>query len=76
MNSKWPEVPLDSLKADAKSAFAMGPFGSNIKSENFVSVGVPVIKGGTSAVPILMSESLISSPNKKLMSLSHLKRVG
>lgn len=46
MSSEWPEVPLDSLKADAKSAFAMGPFGSNIKAENFVSAGVPVIKGG------------------------------
>ena len=46
MASKWVEVPLEQLKAQAKSAFAMGPFGSKIKAENFTTVGVPVIKGG------------------------------
>ena len=46
MNSEWNEVSLDSLKSNTKSAFAMGPFGSKIKAENFVSTGVPVIKGG------------------------------
>ncbi len=46
MVSKWVEVPLEQLKAQTKSAFAMGPFGSKIKAENFTTVGVPVIKGG------------------------------
>ncbi|MDY0105881.1 MAG: restriction endonuclease subunit S [Giesbergeria sp.] len=46
MSSDWPEVSLESLKAGTKSAFAMGPFGSKIKAENFVKAGVPVIKGG------------------------------
>ena len=46
MASKWTEVPLEQLKAQTKSAFAMGPFGSKIKAENFRSAGVPVIKGG------------------------------
>jgi type I restriction enzyme, S subunit len=46
MASKWTEVPLEQLKAHTKSAFAMGPFGSKIKAENFTTVGVPVIKGG------------------------------
>jgi len=46
MASKWVEVPLEQLKAQIKSAFAMGPFGSKIKAENFTTVGVPVIKGG------------------------------
>lgn len=45
MSSEWIEVSLDSLKASTKSAFSMGPFGSKIKAENFVSEGVPVIKG-------------------------------
>jgi type I restriction enzyme, S subunit len=36
---------FDELKSNVKNAFAMGPFGSNIKAENFVSVGIPVIKG-------------------------------
>lgn len=46
MASKWAEVSLEKLKAQAKSAFAMGPFGSKIKAENFTTSGVPVIKGG------------------------------
>ena len=46
MASKWAEVPLEQLKAQTKSAFAMGPFGSKIKAENFTTFGVPVIKGG------------------------------
>ncbi|HEJ9173324.1 restriction endonuclease subunit S [Serratia nevei] len=46
MASKWVVVPLEQLKAQTKSAFAMGPFGSKIKAENFTTVGVPVIKGG------------------------------
>lgn len=45
MERKWPEVPLENLKATIQHAFAMGPFGSRIKKENFVDQGVPVIKG-------------------------------
>ena len=55
--SEWKEaefgnIPLDwelkkiiDLKSSEKSAIAMGPFSSNIKAENFVSDGVPVIRG-------------------------------
>lgn len=39
--SEWKECKLLEL-ADK---FAMGPFGSNIKAENFVNAGVPVIRG-------------------------------
>ncbi|AKB24824.1 Type I restriction-modification system, specificity subunit S [Methanosarcina sp. MTP4] len=46
MDSNWPEVSIDELKASSKNAIAMGPFGSRIKVENFVEDGVPVIKGG------------------------------
>lgn len=46
MSSEWKNFVFDQLKASSKSAFAMGPFGSNIKAENFVAAGVPVIKGG------------------------------
>ena len=30
---------------DVAEKFAMGPFGSNIKAENFINSGVPVIRG-------------------------------
>lgn len=41
----WELLSMDELKAADKSAVAMGPFGSNIKAENFVASGVPVIRG-------------------------------
>jgi type I restriction enzyme S subunit len=37
----WKECKL----SDVVEKFAMGPFGSNIKAENFKSTGVPVIRG-------------------------------
>jgi type I restriction enzyme S subunit len=39
--SDWQECKL----VDIAEKFAMGPFGSNIKAENFVDFGVPVIRG-------------------------------
>jgi type I restriction enzyme S subunit len=46
MSFEFDEFTFDELKAPSKGAFAMGPFGSRIKAENFVAEGVPVIKGG------------------------------
>ena len=39
--SEWKECKL----GDVAQNFAMGPFGSNIKAENFQESGVPVIRG-------------------------------
>jgi len=39
--SEWKECKLE----DVAKNLAMGPFGSNIKAENFIETGVPVIKG-------------------------------
>jgi type I restriction enzyme S subunit len=36
---------VEEIKSDKKNALAMGPFGSNITTDNFVSSGVPVIRG-------------------------------
>lgn len=41
----WELKQIIELKSEAKRAIAMGPFGSDIKAENFVSEGVPVIRG-------------------------------
>ncbi|MEW6703059.1 MAG: restriction endonuclease subunit S, partial [Bacteroidota bacterium] len=43
--NEWDLKKIIDLKANEKSALAMGPFGSNIKADNFVPVGVPVIRG-------------------------------
>jgi len=42
MASEWEEVSI----ADIASRIAIGPFGSDIKTDNFVPTGVPVIRGG------------------------------
>lgn len=41
----FPTVTLESLALPTKGSFAMGPFGSDIKTDNFVDFGVPIIKG-------------------------------
>lgn len=41
MRRDWPEVSIESIA----SRIAMGPFGSDIKTENYVPSGVPVIRG-------------------------------
>lgn len=40
--SEWPITRIE----DIAEKIAMGPFGSDIKTENFVPFGVPVIRGG------------------------------
>jgi type I restriction enzyme S subunit len=42
---EWDLKKIIEIKANSKSAVAMGPFGSNIKAENFVETGIPVIRG-------------------------------
>lgn len=41
----WKIVNIEDLLSDKKNAMAMGPFGSNITKDNFVSNGVPIIRG-------------------------------
>lgn len=43
--SKWDFKKISDIKGEDKRAIAMGPFGSNIKADNFVKSGVPVIRG-------------------------------
>jgi len=45
MGSDWPIKSIEEIAAPEPRAFAMGPFGSNIKTDNFVPAGVPVIRG-------------------------------
>jgi len=45
MGSDWCTARIEEIAAREPRALAMGPFGSNIKTNNFVPVGVPVIRG-------------------------------
>jgi type I restriction enzyme S subunit len=42
---EWQVKTIDEIKARQPHALAMGPFGSNITSNNFIPSGVPVIRG-------------------------------
>jgi len=41
----WSNVRLEAIAATDRKGFAMGPFGSNIKSENYRPTGIPVLRG-------------------------------
>ena len=45
MESERSTITLEKIAAPVGRPFAMGPFGSNIKAENYVQYGVPVIRG-------------------------------
>lgn len=47
----WDLKKIIDIKSEDKRAIAMGPFGSNIKAENFVEKGVPVIRGANLNYP-------------------------
>lgn len=41
----WRLLTVDSFKAKVRSAIAVGPFGSRLKSDLYVSTGIPVLRG-------------------------------
>lgn len=57
----WPTVRVK----DIAQRVAMGPFGSNIKADNFVKAGVPVIRGGNiSDVRLNLSDIVFLTEHK------------
>jgi type I restriction enzyme S subunit len=45
MNSEWPVVSIDDIKAVRTGSIAIGPFGSRMKSDCYVSEGIRVVRG-------------------------------
>jgi type I restriction enzyme S subunit len=45
MPAEWPTVRLEEIASTDRKGFAMGPFGSNIRSENYQQAGIPVLRG-------------------------------
>ena len=41
----WPHVKVDAIKAENKYSLVGGPFGSNLGIRDYISSGVPVIRG-------------------------------
>lgn len=45
MANNWKKVKVKEIASDNKGAIAIGPFGSRMKSDCYVSKGIPVIRG-------------------------------
>lgn len=45
MASHWISRSVDEIKGQSKQSLAIGPFGSRMKSDNYVDKGIPVIRG-------------------------------
>jgi len=67
--SDWSLMTIDEIKDNKRNAIAMGPFGSNIKSDNFVPNGVPVIRGNNLVDYIFNEEEFVYLKEKKADSL-------
>ena len=67
--SDWSLMTVDEIKDNKRNAIAMGPFGSNIKSDNFVLNGVPVIRGNNLVDFIFNEEEFVYLKEKKADSL-------
>ncbi|SCJ97215.1 EcoKI restriction-modification system protein HsdS [uncultured Clostridium sp.] len=66
----WEIKKVDDIKADTKNSIAMGPFGSRIKSDNFVSTGVPVIRGINISEDIFLENEFVYLTEEKAKELS------
>jgi type I restriction enzyme S subunit len=45
MSSQWPVKTLEEIQSSSGRAFAIGPFGSRMKSDTYVAKGVRVVRG-------------------------------
>ena len=65
MAGEWPTRSIDELKAKSRTAIAIGPFGSRMKSDCYVPNGVPVIRGtNISDTRELIGELVCITPEK------------
>lgn len=62
---EWNVDFIDNIKSNKKNAIAMGPFGSNIKKENFVDYGIPVIRGNNLSSMRLCEDEFIYLTEEK-----------
>ena len=65
MADEWPTKTIDELKAKSRASIAIGPFGSRMKSDCYVPIGVPVIRGtNISDTRVLVGELVYITPEK------------
>jgi len=62
---EWRWVEFRELAASDPASFAIGPFGSKITKENYVSAGVPVVRGVNLARGIFVDDEFVYISDEK-----------
>jgi len=61
----WEIKTILDIQGEKRNSTAMGPFGSNIKTENYVDFGIPIIRGKNIAHGILNENNFVYLTQKK-----------
>lgn len=72
----WRVVPLGSLASTAKNAIVGGPFGSDLVSTDYVSSGVPVVRGQNMGQAYISGDFVFVSKAKAKSLSANLARPG
>jgi type I restriction enzyme, S subunit len=71
MAGEWRTVRLEEIASTDRKGFAMGPFGSNIKSENYKATGIPVLRGVNLGESGFLSNDLVYLSEEKAEELKN-----
>ena len=75
-SSDWRDAPIGDLAASSRNAIVGGPFGSNLVSRDYVSEGVPVIRGQNMGSRWVTGDFVFVSPKKAESLKANLARPG
>lgn len=76
MGSEWEEVTVADIAAQERNALVGGPFGSDLVSRDYVSVGVPVIRGQNMGARWISGDFVFVTQNKASSLSANLARPG
>ena len=72
----WKDAPICDLAASSRNAIVAGPFGSNLVSGDYVSAGVPVIRGRNMGSRWVIGPFVFVSPKKADSLAANIARPG
>ena len=75
-SSNWKDAPIGDLAASSRNAIVAGPFGSNLVSRDYVSAGVPVIRGQNMGSRWVTGAFVFVSPKKADSLAANIARPG
>ena len=76
VGGEWREATVDDIAASSRNALVGGPFGSNLVSRDYVSEGVPVIRGQNMGTRWVTGDFVFVTPKKAESLEANLARPG